>query len=58
MYYILWFISDSLRLSHDEALVQQDNDEKLQRADLHSDLTQYWTTYQRVEDSRDADRSA
>lgn len=46
---------DSLRLSHDEALVQQDNDEKLQRADLHSDLTQYWTTYQRVEDSRDAD---
>ncbi|KAJ0064236.1 hypothetical protein NL108_001548, partial [Boleophthalmus pectinirostris] len=44
-----------LRMSHDEALVQQDNTEKQRRADLHSDLTKFWSTYQRAEDSRDAD---
>ncbi|XP_029995084.1 RIB43A-like with coiled-coils protein 1 [Sphaeramia orbicularis] len=46
---------DNLRLSHDEALLQQDINEKEKRAALQSDLTQYWATYQRVEDSRDAD---
>lgn len=46
---------DSLRLRHDEALVQQDSDEKQRHAELHSDLTKYWSTYQHVEDSRDAD---
>ncbi|XP_042347085.1 RIB43A-like with coiled-coils protein 1 [Plectropomus leopardus] len=46
---------DKLREHHDEALMQQDIDEKEKRAALHSDLTQYWATHQRKEDSRDAD---
>ncbi|XP_070767276.1 RIB43A-like with coiled-coils protein 1 [Enoplosus armatus] len=46
---------DKLRKYHDEALLQQDIDEREKRAALHSDLTQYWATQQRVEDSRDAD---
>ncbi|XP_042264260.1 RIB43A-like with coiled-coils protein 1 [Thunnus maccoyii] len=46
---------DKMRRIHDEALLQQDIDEREKRAALHADLTQYWATYQRVEDSRDAD---
>ncbi|XP_072306076.1 RIB43A-like with coiled-coils protein 1 [Eucyclogobius newberryi] len=44
---------DFLRLNQDEALVQQDNNEKQRHADLQSDLTKFWSTFQRVEDSRD-----
>uniref|UniRef100_A0A3P8RT11 RIB43A-like with coiled-coils protein 1 n=1 Tax=Amphiprion percula TaxID=161767 RepID=A0A3P8RT11_AMPPE len=44
-----------LRRYQDEALLQQDNDEKEKREALHVDLTQYWATHQRAEDSRDAD---
>uniref|UniRef100_A0A4W6F1H4 RIB43A-like with coiled-coils protein 1 n=1 Tax=Lates calcarifer TaxID=8187 RepID=A0A4W6F1H4_LATCA len=46
---------DKLRECHDEILLQQDIDEREKRAALHTDLTQYWATHQRVEDSRDAD---
>ncbi|KAM3872321.1 RIB43A-like with coiled-coils protein 1 [Diretmus argenteus] len=46
---------DELRMSQDEALLQQESDEKEKRAALHTDLTQYWAVHQRVEDSRDAD---
>ncbi|XP_029291182.1 LOW QUALITY PROTEIN: RIB43A-like with coiled-coils protein 1 [Cottoperca gobio] len=46
---------DKLREYHDEALLQQDIDEKEKQAALHADLTQYWATNQRVEDSSDAD---
>ncbi|XP_059189782.1 RIB43A-like with coiled-coils protein 1 [Centropristis striata] len=46
---------DKLRVFQDEVLLQQDIDEGEKRAALHSDLTQYWSTHQRVEDSRDAD---
>ncbi|KAJ0036808.1 hypothetical protein NQD34_005485 [Periophthalmus magnuspinnatus] len=48
---------DFLRLNHDEALMQQDNNEKQRRADLHTGelATKFWCTYQRAEDSRDAD---
>ncbi|XP_074500506.1 RIB43A-like with coiled-coils protein 1 [Sebastes fasciatus] len=46
---------DKLREYQDEALLQQDNDEREKRAALHTDLTQYWATHQRVEDSHDAD---
>ncbi|KAL7398914.1 hypothetical protein ABVT39_016997 [Epinephelus coioides] len=46
---------DKLREHHDEILLQQDIDERENRAALHTDLTQYWATQQRVEDSRDAD---
>lgn len=48
-------IADKLRMCHDEALMQQEVDEKQKRAALHTDLTQYWSTHQRVEDSKDAD---
>uniref|UniRef100_A0A8C6SZQ3 RIB43A-like with coiled-coils protein 1 n=1 Tax=Neogobius melanostomus TaxID=47308 RepID=A0A8C6SZQ3_9GOBI len=48
-------VYDSLRLNNDDALVQQDTSEKQRRTDLHSDLSKFWSTYQRVEDSRDAD---
>lgn len=48
-------IADKLRECHDEILLQQDIDEREKRAALHTDLTQYWATHQRVEDSRDAD---
>lgn len=48
-------IADKLRERHDEILLQQDIDEREKRAALHTDLTQYWATQQRVEDSRDAD---
>ncbi|XP_008288851.1 RIB43A-like with coiled-coils protein 1 [Stegastes partitus] len=46
---------DKLRKYQDEALLQQNMDEKEKREALHIDLTQYWATHQRVEDSRDAD---
>ncbi|KAM6928589.1 RIB43A-like with coiled-coils protein 1 [Lycodopsis pacificus] len=46
---------DKLREYHDEALLQQDIDEREKQAALHTDLTQYWATHQRVEDSSDAD---
>ncbi|XP_051280073.1 RIB43A-like with coiled-coils protein 1 [Dicentrarchus labrax] len=46
---------DKLRKYHDDALLQQDIDEREKRAALHTDLTQFWATHQRVEDSRDAD---
>lgn len=44
-----------MRRIHDEALLQQDINEREKRAALHTDLTQYWATHQHVEDSRDAD---
>ncbi|KAF3696855.1 RIB43A-like with coiled-coils protein 1 [Channa argus] len=46
---------DTLRTYHDDLLLQQDIDEIEKRNALHMDLTQYWATHQRVEDSRDAD---
>ncbi|XP_054464373.1 RIB43A-like with coiled-coils protein 1 [Anoplopoma fimbria] len=46
---------DKLRECHDEALFHHDIDEREKRAALHTDLTQYWATHQRGEDSRDAD---
>ncbi|XP_075947075.1 RIB43A-like with coiled-coils protein 1 [Anarhichas minor] len=46
---------DKLREYHDEALLHQDIDEREKQAALHTDLTQYWATHQRVEDSSDAD---
>ncbi|KAK5863541.1 hypothetical protein PBY51_000565 [Eleginops maclovinus] len=46
---------DKLREYHDEALLQQDFDEKEKQDALQADLTQYWATHQRVEDSRDVD---
>ncbi|KAM7411949.1 hypothetical protein PAMA_021767 [Pampus argenteus] len=46
---------DKMRRIHDEALLQKDIDEREKRAAVHADLTQYWATHQRVEDSRDAD---
>ncbi|KAF3860412.1 hypothetical protein F7725_000667 [Dissostichus mawsoni] len=46
---------DKLREYHDEALLQQDIDEKEKQDTLQAELTQYWATHQRVEDSRDAD---
>ncbi|XP_034552540.1 RIB43A-like with coiled-coils protein 1 [Notolabrus celidotus] len=46
---------EKLRICHDEALVQQKTGEEEKRAALHTDLTQYWATHQRVEDSCDAD---
>ncbi|CAI5647470.1 unnamed protein product [Oreochromis niloticus] len=46
---------DKLRICQDEALVQQNNAEKEKRRVLNSELTNYWATHQRAEDSRDAD---
>uniref|UniRef100_UPI0037E70A73 RIB43A-like with coiled-coils protein 1 n=1 Tax=Semicossyphus pulcher TaxID=241346 RepID=UPI0037E70A73 len=46
---------DKLREHHDEALLQQEVNEREKRAALNTDLTQYWATHQRVEDSREAD---
>ncbi|CAJ1085234.1 RIB43A-like with coiled-coils protein 1 [Xyrichtys novacula] len=46
---------DKLRVWHDKALLQQEADEKKKRAAVHTDLTQYWSTHQRVEDSSDTD---
>ncbi|TNN56954.1 RIB43A-like with coiled-coils protein 1 [Liparis tanakae] len=46
---------DKLREYHGEALLQQDIDGREKRAALHTDLTKYWATHQRVEDTRDAD---
>ncbi|XP_074537447.1 RIB43A-like with coiled-coils protein 1 [Halichoeres trimaculatus] len=46
---------DKLRMCHDEALLQQEADEKERRAALHTDLTHYWSTHQCVQDSQDAD---
>lgn len=48
-------IVDKLGEYHDKALLQQDIDEREKRAALHTDLTQYWATHQREEDSHDAD---
>lgn len=52
---VFHYIADNLRKYHDDALLQQDVDEREKRTALHTDLTQYWATYQREEDSRDAD---
>ena len=49
------YIADKLRKYHSDALLQQDIYEEEKRAALHTDLTRYWATHQRVEDSRDAD---
>lgn len=49
------YIADKLRKYHDDVQLQQDIDGRNKRAALHNDLTQYWATHQRVEDSRDAD---
>ncbi|XP_047439420.1 RIB43A-like with coiled-coils protein 1 [Mugil cephalus] len=46
---------EKLRKFQDEALLLQDIGEKEKREALHVDLTQYWATHQRMEDSRDAD---
>ncbi|XP_056279639.1 RIB43A-like with coiled-coils protein 1 [Pseudoliparis swirei] len=46
---------DKLRKYHGEALLQQDIDGREKQAALHTDLTKYWATHQRVEDTRDAD---
>lgn len=48
-------IADKLRKYHGEALLQQDIDGREKQAALHTDLTKYWATHQRVEDTRDAD---
>ncbi|KAI3357417.1 hypothetical protein L3Q82_015848, partial [Scortum barcoo] len=48
-------VFDKLREYHDEALLQQDIEERERRAALNSDLTRYWATHQRAEDSCDAD---
>ncbi|XP_057680562.1 RIB43A-like with coiled-coils protein 1 [Corythoichthys intestinalis] len=48
-------VYDELRLKHDEKLIQKDREERKLREALHTDLTQYWSIQQRVEDSRDAD---
>lgn len=44
-----------MRIYQDEALVQQNNAEEEKRRVLNSELTSYWATHQRPEDSRDAD---
>ncbi|XP_041802572.1 RIB43A-like with coiled-coils protein 1 [Chelmon rostratus] len=46
---------DKLRKYHDDVLLQQDIDEREKRGAVQTDLTHYWATHQRVEDSRDAD---
>ncbi|XP_061592167.1 RIB43A-like with coiled-coils protein 1 [Cololabis saira] len=46
---------DMLRKCQNDALLWQDLNEQEKRESLHKDLTQYWATEQRVEDSRDAD---
>ncbi|XP_039657609.1 RIB43A-like with coiled-coils protein 1 isoform X2 [Perca fluviatilis] len=46
---------DKLGEYHDKALLQQDIDEREKRAALHTDLTKYWASHQREEDSHDAD---
>lgn len=55
----VWFffynIADKLRMYHNDMLLQQDIDERIKSAALQNDLTQYWSTHQRAEDSRDAD---
>lgn len=53
--FLFHYIADNLRKYHDDMLLLQDMNEKEKRAALHTDLTQYWATFQRVEDSRDAD---
>lgn len=55
---IVYFISDKLRQYNDHLLMQQDINEKEKRAALYTDLTQYWATHQRAQDSRDADLQA
>ncbi|KAK7916202.1 hypothetical protein WMY93_011963 [Mugilogobius chulae] len=45
----------ALGQQQDEVLVQQDNNEKQKRTDLQSDLTKFWSTHQRLEDSHSAD---
>ncbi|KAM9829296.1 RIB43A-like with coiled-coils protein 1 [Syngnathus typhle] len=46
---------DTLRLQHDEVLLQRDRQERKVREALHAGLTQFWNIQQRVEDSSDAD---
>lgn len=41
-----------MRKYQDDLLLQQDLDAELQRKMLHHDLTQYWATQQRAEDSK------
>lgn len=54
--HILYYcILDTLRRYQDESLLQQDINEIEKRKAVHQDLTQYWATQQRVEDSDDAD---
>lgn len=48
-------ILDKLRRHHNDLLLQQEIDERRERAALHTNLVQYWATHQRAEDSRDAD---
>lgn len=46
---------DKLRKHHNDLLLKQDMDEKYKRTTLHTSLSRYRATCQRVEDSRDAD---
>lgn len=48
-------ILDKLRKHHSDLLVQQEMNERSQRAALHRNLAQYWATHQRAENSGDAD---
>lgn len=48
-------ILEKLRKYHNDLLLQQEIDEKHRRAALQTNLAQYWATYQRAEDCRDAD---
>lgn len=48
-------ISDTLRKYQDASFVQQDINVKEKRKTEHQELTKYWASQQRVEDSRDAD---
>lgn len=42
-------------MHQDQLLLQQDINERKKSAAVYTDLTQYWATHQRAEDSRDAD---
>ncbi|KAM9445828.1 RIB43A-like with coiled-coils protein 1 [Clarias gariepinus] len=48
-------VYDTLCISTDQKLIEQDRKEDSRRRELAQDLVQYWATYQRSEDSRDAD---
>lgn len=51
----LHYILDKLIRHHNDLLLQQEIDERRERAALHTNLVHYWATHQRAEDSRDAD---